>query len=149
MHVELLRDDVRRMQGEQTLCFDAVALRHCTAPAHMLAACLGGEHTGPRPLADQRALKLCKCGHDVKEQRAAGRRGIDALSKRGELNAAHAEVVDELNKFRERAPQTVKTPYNQRIAFRQSSHRLFQTRPREACARHTLIGEDVVAPRIP
>lgn len=38
----------------------------------MFAALLGREHAGPRPLADERSFKLCKCCHHVEYEPAAG-----------------------------------------------------------------------------
>lgn len=147
MDVEPFGNDVGRMKRQQLLGFDALDLRHRVASADVLPARFSGEHAGPRSFANQRALELCERGHDVKQQRSTRRGRVDALGERNKLNASYAELVDQFDELRQRAPQTVQTPHDQRIASGQRSYRLAEAGAREPCTRDSLIGEDVVAAR--
>lgn len=145
--LEPLGNDIGRMQRQQLLGFDALGLSHRAASADVLPARFSGEHAGPRSFANQRALELRERGHDMKQQRPTRRSRVDALGERSKLNASYAELVDQFDELRQRAPQAVQTPHDQRIALGQRSHRLAEAGARESCTRDPLIGEDVIAAR--
>jgi hypothetical protein len=65
-----------------------------------------------RALADQIALELRESPEDVEDERAASRRGVDALGQRDQV--------------RHRAAEPVELPNDQRIAAAQVGERLGQ-----------------------
>jgi hypothetical protein len=79
-------------------------------PADMLTAPFGGGDAGIDALDNERALELGERPHQVENELAAGCGRVDALRHRSEARASCAELVNDLNQVRQRAPQAVELP---------------------------------------
>nr|GEX01774.1 zinc-type alcohol dehydrogenase-like protein [Tanacetum cinerariifolium] len=64
---------------------------------HVLALGFGPRHTGAHALADERALKLGQRGHDVENQLARGRGGVDVFLVGDEVHAQALEFLQRVD----------------------------------------------------
>jgi len=75
----------------------------------LLAAGAGGGDAVTRPLDDQPPLEVRDRAEDVEDELARGRRGVEPLLERAELELLLLEPVDRLEQLLERPPEPVET----------------------------------------
>lgn len=96
-------------------CFDLAVGHAALATADPTKLARGGE-TGPCPLDNQFALHLGEAGHDVEEEAAGGRFGVDAVGQAAEVNLTRFERIHEIHKPFYAPPQAIQFPNDQGIA---------------------------------
>ena len=80
------------------------------------ARCL---HAFAGPLNDEAAFKLGQCAENVKDEFAAGGRGVDFFGERAEVIPAFVEVLNHGNEVAQAAGEPVEFPDGERIVILQ------------------------------
>src|SRR6185312_9348837 len=117
--------DFRNRGHDQAIVELARPPNHPTAPSRRYHAGLGA-------LGDERPLELRQRPHDVKDQHATWRGGIDQLRQRHQPDAPPLKLVHHLQEMRQRAAEAVKLPYNQIVSNLELRQALLQARAASA-----------------
>src|ERR1700726_1637163 len=107
--VEFLGDFPQRLSFISKLGYlDSV--HHGPRAADPLAYGLGMSHTSTDSFGNQVPFKLRNCANDVKQELAAGSRGIDPLGETHEVNAQSPELLQTVDEVFQGTGEAVKLP---------------------------------------
>ena len=103
-------------------------------------------HARHRPFAYQRPLELGESAHNVEDELAPGRGGVDGFRQRDEAAAGFANGVDDLDEMRQAAAESVESPNHERSARPHGRQGVGQARPLYCRPGYALVLEHHLAP---
>lgn len=142
MDVERLRD-IDGGPGFQQFERLNLLLGRQRMPASQHRSSLSGcGQAGFRAFADQRALELGECRHQMEDERAARGFGGNGFGHRFESHAALLERYHEFHELGQRAAQAIQSPYDQGVAGFQAAQCLSQSGTLEVGAGNAFVPID-------
>lgn len=125
-------------------CGNSRIMRVELGAASAAASGTGGNESGFGAFGNEPSLEVSQCREDVKDEFAAGGRGVDGpVTNRPKADAATLQLINQGNQMPNRSPKSIETPHQQRVAFAKLSQAGFQP-PSILLRPRCLVGEDQV-----
>src|SRR5574337_799276 len=134
----------RDAAGEQLLGRLDLAVGHLGLATALAAELAGDFQPGSGAFDGQLALHFGEAGHDVEEEAAGRRAGVDGVGEAPELDTVLVQIADQIDQLLDRPAQPVELPDDQGVALAHHFEGLGQTGT--VCPRATyLVLEDLLA----